>query len=249
MKIALIGCGWLGLPLGQKLKEKGHEIFGSTTSNEKLHFIEEMGIKSFLYDGMDEVKFPADILNVECLIVNFPPSKSMNYSEQIKFLLEQFPNSCKVIFTSSTSVYKDVENDIDETAEIKMDHPVVMAEEEIRKCKKNATILRLAGLIGANRHPIKFLSSRIMPDGNAAVNLVQLDDVIAAIEKVIEKNAWNKTFNVCWPEHPSRVTYYTTSAQKFNIPAPKFELSDKRGKRINGSKIIEELDFQYKNTI
>jgi len=249
MKIALIGCGWLGLPLAQKLKEKGHEIFGSTTSKDKLVFLKEIGIQSFLYDGKEEVKLFADLLTVDCLILNFPPSKSSNYPEQIKCLLEQFPNSCKVIFTSSTSVYEDVEKEIDESAAVNKEHLVFLAEEEIRKSKKNSTVLRLAGLIGLDRHPAKYLSGKNVPDGNVAVNLVQLRDVIAAIEKIIEKNAWNKTYNVCWPLHPSKANYYTKVARKLQIPEPIFELSDKRGKKINGSKISKELDFQYQISI
>ena len=35
-KIALIGCGWLGLPLAKSLLKKGYQVAGSTTSVEKL---------------------------------------------------------------------------------------------------------------------------------------------------------------------------------------------------------------------
>jgi UDP-glucose 6-dehydrogenase len=36
MKISIVGCGWLGLPLGEKLAKSGHQVFGSTTSVEKI---------------------------------------------------------------------------------------------------------------------------------------------------------------------------------------------------------------------
>ncbi|MCQ5003221.1 SDR family NAD(P)-dependent oxidoreductase, partial [Escherichia coli] len=42
-------------------------------------------------------------------------------------------------------------------------------------------ILRLAGVVGAGRHPGRFFAGKTAPDGDHVVNLVHLDDVIGAI--------------------------------------------------------------------
>ena len=46
-KIAILGCGWLGLPLAKSLLSKGHEIKGSTTSESKLEVLKNAGILPF----------------------------------------------------------------------------------------------------------------------------------------------------------------------------------------------------------
>mgnify|MGYP003615968040 CR=1 FL=1 len=42
MKISILGCGWLGFPLAQKLIETGYEVKGSTTSESKLEALKKV---------------------------------------------------------------------------------------------------------------------------------------------------------------------------------------------------------------
>ena len=50
--IAILGCGWLGLPLGKYLVEQGYRVAGSTTRAEKLSTIQAMGMEAFqIQDG------------------------------------------------------------------------------------------------------------------------------------------------------------------------------------------------------
>ena len=46
-KIAILGCGWLGLPLATSLLSKGYEVKGSTTSESKLDVLKNAGISPF----------------------------------------------------------------------------------------------------------------------------------------------------------------------------------------------------------
>ncbi|MEO0901041.1 MAG: NAD(P)-binding domain-containing protein, partial [Bacteroidota bacterium] len=45
--IGVLGCGWLGFPLAQKLVEQGYEVHGSTTSPEKLNLLQSKGIEPY----------------------------------------------------------------------------------------------------------------------------------------------------------------------------------------------------------
>ena len=249
MKIAIIGCGWLGFPLAKKLLKNGHYIFGSTTTINKFDELIAESIQPFLYDGLlnNLISIPTNEIN--CLIINFPPSKSHNYPNQIAELIQQFPENCKIIFTSSTSVYRDLEGEMNENGAVKIDHAVFLAEEILRSSEKQVTILRLAGLIGSNRHPIKFLSGKDIEHGNMAVNLVHQDDVIAAIICVIQSNAWNKTYNVCWNEHPKKGHYYQNAAEKYGLTPPIVAFSNSIGKSIDGNFITIDLGYKYKNSI
>ncbi|RUA14157.1 MAG: short-chain dehydrogenase, partial [Flavobacteriia bacterium] len=42
--IGVLGCGWLGLPLAQRLVESGFEVHGTTTSIEKVQQLQRLGI-------------------------------------------------------------------------------------------------------------------------------------------------------------------------------------------------------------
>lgn len=249
MKIAVIGCGWLGLPLSQKLIEMGHLVYGSTTRSEKIVDLNKAEIIPFLYDGIHQVELPEWSHEIECVVLNFPPSKSANYPVQIENLLKQFPPSCAIIFTSSTSVYVETEGEVDENGLVKTEHAVALAEKEVLNSKNPATILRLGGLIGENRHPIRYLSGKNVENGNHVVNLVHRDDVIASILSILENAAWNKTYNICWNHHPSKSDYYATKAKELNLTQPIFSFSVGKGKIVKGENIVNELGFSYTHPI
>ena len=50
LKIAIIGCGWLGLPLAKKLIKENFIVNGSTTSKEKISVLKTEKIEPFLID-------------------------------------------------------------------------------------------------------------------------------------------------------------------------------------------------------
>lgn len=56
MKISILGCGWLGLPLAKQLIKKGFSVKGSTTSEEKISILKTEGIISFLISLSDSKK-------------------------------------------------------------------------------------------------------------------------------------------------------------------------------------------------
>lgn len=248
-KITLIGCGWLGLPLGIGLIDKGYDVFGSAQSIEKVEYLDSLGFKGFLYTEDNLANIPSEAKFSNVLIINFPPSKSADYSKQIGDLIHEFSNNTKIIFTSSTSVYKDVDGQIDENAELNESHPVCQAEHSVINSKHAYCILRLAGLIDENRHPIKFLSGRETQNALGTVNLVHKIDVISAIEAQLDSTKWNTIYNVCSPEHPSRREYYTKSAENKKIPNPIFISEGSIGKEISNQKLIESLGFQFTQSI
>ncbi len=249
MKIAIIGCGWLGLPLAKELLKNDHFIYGSTTSINKFEELKVASIQPFLYDGFENKKITIPANEIDCLIISFPPSKSFDYPVQIEQLIQQFPVTCKIIFTSSTSVYQDVEGEIDELGSVKINHPVFLAEEKLNQSNRSVTILRLAGLIGDKRHPILFLSGKNIDHGNLVVNLVHQLDVIAAVRCLIEKQIWKKTYNLCYNEHPKKGDYYLGKATEFGLLPPSVQFSKLIGKSIDGNLIERELGFQYAHRI
>ena len=246
-KISVLGCGWLGLPLAKVLLSNGFSVKGSTTSEEKLTVLEKAGIEPFLI-ALSENKATGNISdfleNSEILIINVPPklrgSEKENFVSKIKNVIPIIEQSSveNVLFISSTSVYIDDDALVTEETIPKPDTESgkqLLETEQLLQSNKNfkTTVLRFGGLIGEDRHPIKFLAGRENLDNpDAPINLIHQDDCIGIILKIIETDSWNETFNAVAPSHPSRELYYTQKAKDLNLALPKFNSEQNSGGKI-----------------
>jgi nucleoside-diphosphate-sugar epimerase len=252
--VLLFGCGYLGLPLAEELKTQGYFVQVATHSPEKLKGFEEDGLNPFLV-SLDFDDFSADSIKEKCktidsAIVMLPPSNFKNYAATIQSIAGCFQKKTHVIFVSSISVYKETSAIVDENSPCKENHAIILAENNLRRNKSvNTTILRLAGLIGAGRHPVlSFLNKEEIANGLAPVNLVHQLDVISVIILVLRKNIRNELFNICYPEHPTRKDFYEKAAEKLFSKQIEF-VSEGSGKFVNGEKITDFDGFKYKHSI
>ncbi len=262
-QISILGCGWLGLPLAKALRAKGFSVNGSTTSENKLSILENSGIKPFLIAVSSEgiQGNLNDFLNdSETLIIDIPSKlkgdANENFVAKIQNLALEIEKSCikKVLFISSTSVYSDTEN-IPIITEEDIPNPDTESGRQLFESenlllnnpKFSATVLRFGGLIGEDRHPIKFLAGRENienPDG--PINLIHQKDCIEVILKIIEKDSWNTVFNAVAPIHPTRKEYYTQKAENLGLDLPKFNAEKKSvGKIIDSSKVEALLNYKF----
>lgn len=258
LNITIIGCGWLGLPLGIALVNKGHRVYGSCKSTNKLPKLENVGIHSFLFDLGTNTRIDPDITSTtNVLIVMLPPVRKDHihfYGEGLVALCKQFPSVQGVIFTSSTGVYPQIDGNFDEGYTFKENErnsSLFQAETALRnELKAKLTILRLGGLVGPNRHPIFRLAGKLgLKNPECPVNLVHQKDVLTIIEQLIEHQKFGDIFNVVHPDHPSRKSYYTAMALRHKLVPPEFKDTNDIKRLINGQKIEHLLDFQAENPI
>ena len=260
--ISILGCGWLGFPLAKTLIENNFSVKGSTTSQEKLSLLEENKIPPFLLSlNENEIigNINAFLEASEVLIIDIPPKLRGNASEgivaKIKTIIPFIEKSSvtKVLFVSSTSVYADDNSIVTEKTIPKPETEggkQLLEVEELLQNNKNfeTTILRFGGLIGEDRHPIKFIAGREnLENPDAAINLIHQKDCIEIILKIIETNSWNEIFNAATPFHPTREVYYTQKAIELNLVLPKFNKEKPSvGKVISSEKLMETLDYTFR---
>ena len=274
-QISILGCGWLGLPLAKSLLEKDFLVNGSTTSIEKISILEKAGISAFqisLFEDKIEGAMDLFLENSEILIVDIPPKlrgdSKENFVVKIQNLIPFIENSTvkKVLFVSSTSVYADDDSIITEKTK---PHPdtesgkQLLKAEQLLQINKNfqTTIIRFGGLIGKDRHPIRFLAGRKnVENPDAPINLIHQEDCIGIIEAIVEKGLrtpevsgqsdtsnFNDVFNAVAAFHPTRKEYYTQKAMELNLPLPEFKEGDiSIGKLISSDKIITKLGYNFK---
>lgn len=275
-KIAILGCGWLGLPLAKSLLSKGYKVKGSTTSESKLDLLKNAGISPFQIQ-LEEHQIIGNIEDflkeTNVLVIDIPPglrretstSKEMTFVNKIKNLIPFIEKSevQKVIFMSSTSVYGDSFSIVEITEETKPNpdtesgKQLAIAETLLQSNPHfKTTVIRFGGLLGEDRHPVKFLAGRTnVENPDAPVNMIQREDCIEIIEKVLnftrdDNWEWNQIFNAVAPQHPTRKAYYHKKAEIFNLPLPTFaENSESKGKIISSEKVETILGYSFQKEI
>mgnify|MGYP006192865397 FL=1 len=275
-KISILGCGWLGLPLAKSLLAKGYEVKGSTTSESKLEVLKNVGISPFQIqlDAHQIIGNMEDFLKeTNVLVIDIPPglrretstSNEMQFVNKIKNLIPYIEKSGiqKVVFVSSTSVYGDsfpiveITEETQPNPDTESGKQLVIAETLLQSNPHfKTTVIRFGGLLGEDRHPVKFLAGRTnVENPNAPVNMIQREDCIGIIEKSLDfarddNWEWNQTFNAVAPQHPTRKAYYHKKAEIFNLPLPTFaENSESKGKIISSEKVETILGYSFQKEI
>ncbi|UOQ51949.1 NAD(P)H-binding protein [Hymenobacter cellulosivorans] len=259
--IAVLGCGWLGLPLAKSLVQAGYPVVGSTTTPKQLLTLRDAGITPYLLRlGPDFSATDADTLRVmlggvEVLVLNIPPSKAGpgGYPALLRPVGSAVAAAGvkHVLFVSSTSVYPDeprpmTEADAVASAEAASD--LLRAEGQFTSAQGQwqTTVVRLSGLIGPERPPGRFLAGRQnVPNGDAPVNLIHLQDCIGLLTSIIEQHAWGYTFNASAAQHLRRREFYPAAAQQLGLAAPVFQPDSTGGKTIDSSLVRRTLHYEF----
>lgn len=263
-QIAILGCGWLGLPLAEFLVQRGYRVKGSTTRKEKIAELEKRGVEAYLIkvDETLQGERLSSFFAADTLIINIPPGGRRNpevarrYPEQIKAIVEAARQGGvrQVLFISSTGVYGDddgiVTEDDSPRAQTASGQALQIIEEWLlQQPDFHLTILRLAGLVGGERKAGRFLAGKTnVPHGATVVNLIHRDDCIRIIHEILRKEVWDEVFNACADEHPSRREFYTHQAQKEGFIPPSFtedEPVEKRGKIVSNEKLKRLLNYEF----
>ncbi|WP_121666904.1 NAD(P)H-binding protein [Mesonia aquimarina] len=261
--IGILGCGWLGFPLAKKLIGESYNVHGSTTSAEKVTDLAEEKINPFLIELTEEKvegKIEEFLEDVKILIIDIPPGlrkdPSSNFTKKINLLIHFVEKSTvkKVIFVSSTSVFKDEfpfptysEKSKANGTSNSARQLIAVEQELLQHTAFSTTIIRFGGLIGEKRHPVKFLAGREkLSNGKAPINLIHQQDSIDLIVACINKVTNAKILHGVFPYHPSKEEYYTQKAKKLNLIPPHFSRSKKAtGKIISAEESLHTLNIKF----
>jgi nucleoside-diphosphate-sugar epimerase len=264
-RISIIGLGWLGLPLGKMLLEQGFEVKGTVTTDEKaLQLSGQVQAVTVLTLNSNSISVAdASVFDCDVLIVNIPPRRVANieeiYPAQVAQLLPYIHEAGikRVVFVSSTSVYPEANREVTEIESLLPDKASGLAclrAEQLLLTDPafRTTVLRFGGLIGPGRHPHRFMQYGVTNSGgNIPVNLIHLDDCIAIIQYIIEKEIWGEVLNACCPEHPTRREFYSRAAIQAGIAPPVFsDDTDLSYKKVSSSKLTNVgYRFRYQSPL
>lgn len=264
-KVAIIGLGWLGMPLALSLMARGYQVLGSKTTPDGVEAAQMCGIESYplLLQPLMVCDSEAQeaLFNVDVLILTLPARRSGDGVDFYFQAVQQVIDTAlahgvpRIIFTSSTSVYGEGDGLVNEHSHLL---PVTGSGKVLKELESwlhslpgtEVDILRLAGLVGPERHPGRFLANKTdVAHGHRGVNLVHLDDVIDAITLLVQAAQGGYIYNLCAPGHPARAEFYRQMARQLGLTPPHFQpdINSGSGKLIDGSLICRELGFVYQH--
>lgn len=246
--VGIIGCGWLGRSLAERLKQQDIDVF-ATRSN-------EMNIKSLQSNGIqsDVLCLPAEqstlnqhpVFNQNYVVIAITPQfrrGRIDYAEKIQQLVIAAQNNQhvkKIILVSTTSAYNGLFGEVDETTElnesadnvalIKKAEQTVLGFNKQRKGDEDqssfvklASVLRLSGLVGPSRHPANFLKhGRMFNNPEARVNLIHQDDAVGLILALLNNTGFSGIVNGVSKTNATKAQYYSAAARAIGIPEPCF---------------------------
>ena len=271
-KVSIIGLGWLGEAAGLLLQRQGHLVLGSSTRPEKVELLRGKGLDAIHFALDPDPKGTAyhRLFDSEILIVTLPPRSRQGdgeaYLQQLASLRALVANSAvkQIIFISSTGIYPNENKaasytEEEQITEINAGNSILYRAEQLMKESPSysLTILRMGGLMGADRIPGSYFSGKEEVVGHTRVNFIHQDDAARMIAWVLDQGLWNQTFNGVAPEHPLRREVYAKNASTLGILPPvsyQEAVDEKVGRWISSEKISatgfsfdfpNPLDFSY----
>ena len=274
MRVLIVGCGYVGLPLGVELVRLGHEVSGLRRSVSAENESKAAGIQPLFGDVTQPetlAKLPRDFdWVVNCVAAGGGAEDYRQvYLQGTRNLIDWLGPSPpkKFVYTSSTSVYGQTDgSQVKESSptEPSMETAQVLLETEkvllaaAQEKKFPAVILRVAGIYGPDRgHWFKqFLKNeaRMEGDGSRFLNMIHRDDLIGCIIAALKNGRPGEIYNTADDEPVSQLHFFQWLAQALDKPLPPSVPENpaenrKRGvtnKRVSNRKLKMELGHQFK---
>ncbi|MFN2260766.1 MAG: NAD(P)H-binding protein [Psychroflexus sp.] len=266
-QISILGCGWLGLEFAKNLLTENYIVKGSTTSENKIHELKKTGIQPFeiqLFEDEIQGKISEFLKGSSVLLINIPPGlrkqPELDYVAKMQNLIEAITQSKiqKVIYISSTSIFNDtknfptyLENYEFSSSEIQ-NNQLIQVEENFRNQQNfKTTIVRFGGLVGGDRHPVKYLAGRkAIQNPLAPVNLIHRNNCIKLLKAILEQQAFGDVFHGVENIQANKAVFYKYAAMEFNLETPQFDTTrESIGKKIDTKTTRMKLNIEFKNLV
>jgi len=200
MRVAVLGCGYVGLELARQLDDGGHVVVGVRRSPDGLAQVRDAGAEPVGADVTDAESLSA-VPDVEAVV--FAASSGGRgadaarevYVDGLRTAIDHFcrrPDPPgRIMYTSSTGVYGDRGGDwVDEDTPLDTttDRAAVLAEAERTALERpsgdcEGTVARFAGLYGPDRYRLARYVEGPVTDGY--LNMVHRDDAAGAARHLL----------------------------------------------------------------
>lgn len=272
MRVLILGCGYVGIPLGVELLRQGHEVHGVRRSPDGLKALEAAGIHPIQAD----ISKPDDLARITLefdWVVNTTGATHGTLEEYQEVYLQGARNITvwlsatslkKYVYTSSTGVYGQSGGvQVSETCPTEPDSPTskVLVETErvlldaAHSKKFPVVILRAAGIYGPNRgyylHRYLDGDAKIPGQGDRLANMIHRDDLVGIIIASLKNGRPGEIYNAVDDEPTPIARLYRWLSEALAREMPPFvpqtyEEQARGSKKISNRKLKMELGYQFK---
>ena len=233
MRIAIIGCGWVGERLAQYLSAKGEHVIATTTSPEKIVHLQKVAKEVHLLDFAANPDFSV-LEMVEVAIFSMPISRN-DWFEGFQKLDLEFP---KTILFSSTGIYPKEDETYTEKETNNLRPDILAAENLVKSKYPQTNILRFGGLMGDDRALKNMFKNRTPDNPDKPANYIHFEDILAIVDLLINSEIKSEIYNVVAPEHP-------TVGEILNME--NYEKAVTKGRIISSAQVVEDFNYQFKH--
>ena len=274
MRVLIIGCGYVGIPLGVELVRQGHQVWGLRRENGGL--LQGAGIIPLIANVTKPDSFPAPPAPFDWVVNTVASGKggvaeyNQTYLQGTRHLLSWLePQGIKkYVHASSTSVYGQEDGShvkessptepSSETSKVLVATERVLMEAFAQR-KFPAVILRLAGIYGPGRghlfHQYLKGEARLIGKGERLINMIHLEDVVGAFIVALKNGRAGEVYNAVDDEPVAQLHFFRWLSEtlgKWMPPAAAEgeEVARKRGlthKKVSNRKLKMELGYQFKH--
>ncbi len=273
MRVLVVGCGYVGMALGEVLVRQGLEVFGIRRSLEGTDVFEQLGIRCLAAD----VTSPETLARlprswdwvINTVSAGFQQFYRSVYVEGMRNLIEwlRFAPPQRFVYTSSTGVYGQTDGSsvTEESAtEVATDtgRALVDAEQVLLQGAKDgqlpAVVLRVAGIYGPGRGYWlgQFLSGQavIEGEGQRVLNMIHRDDVVGSIVAALARGRPGQIYNAVDNKPVTQLELFRWLSRTVGREMPPSVAATKRtdskrtwtSKRVLNHKLRAELDYQFR---
>ena len=231
MRVAIIGCGWVGEKLAKYLSDKDYHVIATTTSPEKVVPLQKVATEVHLLDFNTAVDF-SFLDSVDVAIFSMPISRE-GWHQGFEKLKKEFP---KTLLFSSTGVYP-TENKVfteKDTNDLRAD--ILTSENLVRKSYPQTNVLRFGGLMGDERSLKNMFKNRTPDNPGKLTNYIHYEDILPIVELFIKSEIKSETYNIVAPEHPS-------IAEVLNLQIASD--SDIKQRIVSSQKLIHDFNYTF----
>ncbi|MCF2858854.1 NADP-binding protein [Pseudoalteromonas sp. SMS1] len=250
-RVIVLGAGWLGNALARDARTAGWQV--EATRRVADH---DAQISAFCLTGSQ--LHHTLTLHDAYWICAIPPrmrQPDSNYLETLEqALITAESMACKgILLCSSTAVYGTDEGVFTEQSMLapkdsKRQQVLQSAETLVQNA--GGKIVRLAGLVGPEREPGRFISGKHLSSSSLArVNMLHQQDAVNGVMCILDN--WQDAapiYNLCHPSHPTKQDYYQQHCTREGSAPPTFASNTKSERIIDGSAICQ-LGFHYQHDI
>jgi nucleoside-diphosphate-sugar epimerase len=195
--VVILGCGYVGLELGRRLRDAGHAVTGVRRSDDGLAAVEAAGLDAVRADVTDADSLAAVPAADHLVFAASAGGRGVDparetYLRGLETVQDHFAARAdppdRLVYTGSTGVYGDHGGDwVDEATDPAPDSErgevLLAAERAALDGPLDGTVARFAGLYGPDRsRPDRYLDGPVPPGW---LNLLHRDDAAGAVAHLL----------------------------------------------------------------